>query len=139
MTKYCMRLFEFSVNDIQFSVKQYGRSGIRIFVLGNIDVDYAALPELWQKLLSPGQLGLIDLGPAKRGYLEIENVFLVPELRRQGIGRELYNKALELALQQGAKGLYSDPSNRNINSDAFWAKYSQGSVPGVGDILEKPL
>lgn len=134
-----MRLFEFSSSDIQFNVKHYGHGGVRIYVLGDIDVNYEDLPDLWQKLLSPGQLGLIDLGEERRGFLAVENVFLVPELRGQGIGKALYNKALEVAKQQGAKGLYSDPRDRNVISDAFWDKHSQGTVPGVGDIIRHPL
>ena len=134
-----MRLFEFSSADIRFDVKRFGRGGVRIYALSDIDVDYENLPEIWQKLLSPGHVGLIDLGGETRGFMEIENVFLVPETRGQGIGRALYNKALEVAKQQGAKGLYSDPKNRNINSDAFWNKHSQGTMPGLGDIITRPI
>lgn len=134
-----MRLHEFA-HDVEYKLEQYGQNGFRIHVLSDLPIDHDALPEMYQRIFKyPNQIGVIDVGLEVQGYPSIENVFLASEARRQGLGKMLYTKALQIAKKQyGAKGLSSDPSNRNINSDAFWAKYSQGMHKGR-DIRHDPF
>jgi GNAT superfamily N-acetyltransferase len=134
-----MRLYEFAHN-VEYKTEQYGQNGFRIHVLSDLDIDRDSLPETYQRIFKyPNQIGVIDIGLEVKGYPSIENVFLAREARRQGLGKMLYTKALNIAKKQhGAKGLSSNPKNRNVNSDAFWAKYSQGQHKGL-DIRHDPF
>ena len=135
-----MRIFEFA-HDVEYKVQDFGDMGFRIHVLSDMDIDREELPDLYQKIFKyPNQIGVIDIGTEfSKDYPNIENVFLAREARRQGLGKMLYTKALELAKQKyNAKGLSSNPKDRNINSDAFWDKYSQRKVRGW-DVRHDPF
>jgi len=135
-----MRLYEFA-NQVDFKIKKFGDFGFRIYVLSDVEIDKNSIPPSYRKVFKyPNQVGFIDVGEPKFGYLKIENVFLVPEVRRQGLGKILYNKALEIAKKEfAAKGLYSDPSERNEISDKFWRSKSQGSGPGGINLRRDPF
>jgi len=132
-----MRLREFD-HQYSFKTKQYGFGGFRIYVLSDIEIDQDALPSVSKQVLSnvPGSIGFIDLGqPHKQseGYHPIDNVFLAKEARRQGLGKILYNKAIEVVKASGSAGIYSDPEERNMNSDGFWrgkGEHNQ-NMPGM--------
>jgi len=129
-----MRLYEFA-HHVEFKIKEFPMGGFRIYVLSDdIKIDKEALPELYQKIFKyPNQIGVMDLGELTYGQLKsypnVENVFLAKEVRRQGLGKMLYTKALNYAKEKlGAKGIGSNPEQRNINSDAFWKKYKQDRI-----------
>lgn len=129
-----MRLNEFA-NKIEFKIQNFG-TGFRINVISDLKIDRSALPDLYQKIMKlPNQIGMIDIGidleAGVNKYPNVENVFLAVEARRQGLGKMLYTKALEYAKKYyEAKGIASHPRDRNINSDEFWNKFSQGNVDG---------
>lgn len=137
-----MRLNEFS-HKVEFKIQDFGEGSFRINIISDLKIDRSALPDLFKKIMKlPNQIGLIDIGGGVRWqteYPDVETVFLAAEARRQGLGKMVYSKALEYAKEHyNAKGISSHPRDRNMNSDAFWDKFSQGSVDGR-DVRRDPF
>jgi GNAT superfamily N-acetyltransferase len=79
---------------------------------------------------------LVDFGELtteRRGqFLRVEQVGVREAFRRQGIGRRLYEAALERARELGLKGLISSPTGRNANSEELWNSFRrEGRVTTV--------
>lgn len=96
------------------------------------------IPPDWMKLLPPGSIGFypLDLAtPVRVG--QPENLFLLPEYRGRGIGKELFERALEWL--RGAPDLgywFLDMSNGN-NMAPFYEKYGfRHSHTVFGGIIE---
>ena len=60
-------------------------------------------------------------------YFMIHFIELSDELRGgKGYGDALYKVALQVAKENGAKGIMSNPEDRNRYSNSFWRKHKRG-------------
>jgi predicted GNAT family acetyltransferase len=81
------------------------------------------------KQMGPGAIGFMDLSsvpyfsdePPPTGFVVVNEAFVAEEYRRQGLGRQMYAKALEWAHSAGYRGLASDTDQRTMAAERFWA------------------
>lgn len=59
-------------------------------------------------------------------YSIVTNIHVVDDMRRKGIAKRLYNKALSISKKSNKLGIGSYEYMRNTTSNKVWEKYSQG-------------
>ena len=114
-------------NTPTFSTRAFGPGSYRVLVL---DPAITLRDKHAKRVLDryDNAVGYLDVDPRNDygrppwGYLSVANVWLAPELRGSGLGRQLYATALAEAHRQGYRGLASDVRDRNQRSDKLWAK-----------------
>lgn len=73
-------------------------------------------------------------------YAVVANIHVVSDMRKKGIAKILYNKALELSKKKRKKGIASLEFMRNDISNAIWKKYGQGHDDELDlDIITKEI
>ncbi len=92
-------------------------------------------------------IGLAILQDAMFKYLYLYDLKVCGEYRRQGVGRALLEKAKEVAISRGYRGIYTIGQDSNLNACLFYIKlgfaiggfdnrvYTGTSLEGSGDIL----
>jgi GNAT superfamily N-acetyltransferase len=69
-------------------------------------------------------------------YALVCNVKIAKSMQGRGLGIRLYNRALKVAKRYfHAKGLASNPYDRNQRSNPFWKKYGQGKINKLYDYI----
>jgi len=76
------------------------------------------------KIPSSTGRGFVKLAPNKShpNFLEVEDIWVNPKARNQGIGSELYEEAALEAERRGYDGIISPNKNRNEFSERRWEK-----------------
>lgn len=83
-----------------------------------------------ERAITLGETSGISLEDYK-DYFFIDGIRVDESLQGKGIGHALYDKALELAKQEGKKGLISSKKKRNAASDRFWERYRKEGRAGT--------
>lgn len=103
-----------------------------------------SIPPDWMKLLPPGSVGFYPPNfptPTRVGCLN--NLFLLPEYRGSGIGKELFERALDwLRAASNLEYWFLDMSNGN-NMAPFYEKYgfchSHAVFGGIIEAYSQPV
>jgi GNAT superfamily N-acetyltransferase len=88
---------------------------------------YAAL---WIALAADDVVGSVALRDLGAGAVELKRMYLRPEQRRRGVGRQLLSIALEWAAAHGAEVVKLDTSERMVAARRLYEAHGFRRVPG---------
>lgn len=120
-------------NKEYFTTKKFGSGTFRISYRQR-----GYVSDHTSKFTEKDEFGMVLLTPIYRlddEYLEVRDIYLDDDFIGKGFGKNLYQKALEIAKKNGYKGIASDTTSRSENANRFWKKYSVKKI-STYDILE---
>ena len=90
----------------------------------------AAYAALWVALAGDEVVGSVALRDLGDGALELKRMYLRPDRRGRGLGKELLALALEWARRHGARAVRLDTSERMVAAQRLYEAHGFRRVPG---------
>jgi ribosomal protein S18 acetylase RimI-like enzyme len=97
---------------------------------GDLDDPAAAYAALWIALDGDEVVGSVALRDLGDGAVELKRMYLRPDQRGRGLGRELLALALAWSREQGARVVRLDTSERMVAAQRLYEAYGFRRVPG---------
>jgi putative acetyltransferase len=98
---------------------------------GDLDDPAATYAGLWVALDSDDVVGSVALRELGDGALELKRMYLRPDQRGRGLGKELLALALAWARERGARVVRLDTSERMVAAQRLYEAHGFRRVPGT--------
>jgi len=100
--------------------------------LDDIAGNYFARGGLFEvvELADRGIVGMVGLYAKDDGVCELRKMYLLPDMRGQGIGRQLLDRMLAAARQRGFKRMELETSSKLVEAIALYRRYGFTSYRG---------
>src|ERR671934_429885 len=98
---------------------------------GDLDDPGSSYAALWIALDGDEVVGSVALRDLGDGAVELKRMYLRPDQRGRGLGRELLALALAWSREQGARVVRLDTSERMVAAQRLYEAYGFRRVPGT--------
>jgi putative acetyltransferase len=97
---------------------------------GDLDDPAATYAALWVTLDGEEVVGSVGLRALREGVLELKRMYLRPDQRGRGLGKQLLALALEWARERRARVVRLDTSERMLTAQRLYEAHGFRRVPG---------